>query len=457
MSKQNKFINFIKKHILYFSFLIFFCFFILLIASLSILKYHYVSGENYKFLQKKILFLSEIPFNIKKIFQTDNLNINAPPYLKKHIKKDRIKHFVSTDKNALLVLSRYNHSLASSVIDIINLNNFKTIHSYKPDIKEIIKKTRDDYDYSNFKNYHSEIRSILRHPLLLKDGSLITNSGGPIFKIDFCSKLVWLNDIGKFHHSTELDHEKYIWQVGEYAPKNIYIDKYNKEILDFFIFKLNTDGKIIYKKSVYKILIENKILPENYAIITSTNKNNQISPIHLNDIQPALKNTKYWKTGDLFLSLKHLHAIVHYRPNSNKIINYITGPFSHQHDIDIISEKEISIFNNNTINDMNNSEVLIYNFENQKFTKVINEQLKKDNFQTTTNGLAHFFKDGSLLVEEQNHGRIIIYDKNGNKELEYVNKDKNGNIGLLKWVRVIENQEFIDKFKKLSKNKVCLN
>ena len=51
MSKQNKYINFIKKHILYFSFLIFFCFFILLIASLSILKYHYVNGENYKFLQ----------------------------------------------------------------------------------------------------------------------------------------------------------------------------------------------------------------------------------------------------------------------------------------------------------------------------------------------------------------------------------------------------------------------
>ena len=49
MLKQNKFLNFIKKHILYFSFLIFFCFFILLIASLSILKYHYVSGVNYKF------------------------------------------------------------------------------------------------------------------------------------------------------------------------------------------------------------------------------------------------------------------------------------------------------------------------------------------------------------------------------------------------------------------------
>ena len=159
----------------------------------------------------------------------------------------------------------------------------------------------------------------------------------------------------------------------------------------------------------------------------------------------------------MFLSLKHLHAIVHYRPNTNKVINYITGPFSHQHDIDIISDKEISIFNNNTIKDMNASEVLIYNFENQKFTKVLNEQLKKDNFQTTSNGLAHFFKNGNLLVEEQNHGRIIIYDKNGNKELEYVNKDKNGNIGLIKWVRVIENQQFIDKFNKLSKNKICLN
>ena len=51
--------------------------------------------------------------------------------------------------------------------------------------------------------------------------------------------------------------------------------------------------------------------------------------------------------GDLFLSLRSQNMIILYRLSTNKIISHITGPFSNQHDVDIISDKEISIFNNN--------------------------------------------------------------------------------------------------------------
>ena len=61
------------------------------------------------------------------------------------------------------------------------------------------------------------------------------------------------------------------------------------------------------------------------------------------------------------------------------------------------------------------------------------------------------------MVEEQNHGRIILFDNNGKKEWEFVNKDKNGDIGYISWVRVIENKLFIEKFKTLVRNKKCLN
>jgi hypothetical protein len=32
--------------------------------------------------------------------------------------------------------------------------------------------------------------------------------------------------------------------------------------------------------------------------------------------------------------------------------------------------------------------------------------------------------DGALMVEEQNHGRIILFNNKGQKEWEFVNKDK---------------------------------
>ena len=61
------------------------------------------------------------------------------------------------------------------------------------------------------------------------------------------------------------------------------------------------------------------------------------------------------------------------------------------------------------------------------------------------------------MVEEQNHGRIILFNNEGEKEWEFINKDKNGDIGYVKWSRIIENQILIDNFKSLIKNKNCSN
>ena len=205
-------------------------------------------------------------------------------------------------------------------------------------------------------------------------------------------------------------------------------------------------------------MIENKFLPENFAITSPGIAQVALDPIHLNDIEPVFSDTDFWKKGDLFLSIRNLSAIIHYRPKTNKVINYIVGPFIQQHDVDIISDKEISIFNNNN-SFINNqySEVLIYNFETRVFKKIFDNELKKENFKTSTQGLSHILNDGSLMVEEQNHGRIILFNNKGQKEWEFVNKDTNGNIGFISWSRIIEDKLFIEKFKSLVENKKCIN
>ena len=100
---------------------------------------------------------------------------------------------------------------------------------------------------------------------------------------------------------------------------------------------------------------------------------------------------------------------------------------------------------------------MIYNFETKEFRKLFNDELKKEDFHTETGGLSHLFKDGSLIVEETDHGRVILFDNKGNKEFEFVNKDKNGDIGTISWSRIIEDQVIIEKFKLLVKNKKCLD
>ena len=439
-----------KNFFSYQVFLVLFLSFICAIGLGAITKYHYEGGQRFEPVRKIAVVISSVPIRFVNMIKAGNFQAeNKPPILTKHKNKKRFHQFIDNQRKALFVLPRYDHSLSRSIIDIIDLNNFEVIHTYAHDIGEMNNQVKNLKEHHKIKIDDSPIRFEYRHPLLLEDGSIVSSSDYSLeFKIDFCSNLKWINDEEKFHHSNMLDHQGNIWVPGQMDPKSRFVK--NSTIMDDSIIKINTNGKILFNKSVVEILIENNLVDRNVVLIED--------PIHLNDIEPALRDTKYWKQGDVFLSPRHQSAIIQYRPSTNKVINYITGPFAMQHDVDIISEKEISIFNNNNFFVNNeHSEVVIYNFETKKFRKLFNDQLKKENFKSITQGLSHIFKDGSLMVEEQNHGRIILFNNKGEKEWEFVNKDKNGDIGFVSWSRVIEDELFIKNFKSMLKNKTCLN
>ena len=101
--------------------------------------------------------------------------------------------------------------------------------------------------------------------------------------------------------------------------------------------------------------------------------------------------------------------------------------------------------------------MLIYNFEKKQFYEKFEEDFEKYSIQTESEGLSEILNDGSMLVEEQNHGRLIFFDKNGEKEWEFINKDSNGNIYFISWSRIIEDKGLISNLKKNINNKKCQN
>jgi hypothetical protein len=445
-----------KRFFTYPVFLVLFLSFIGAMGFGAVVKYYYDGGNKYQFLKKTVMLISAVPVNVAKIIRYRTLNLDRLPTLNKHSDKNRFEQFIENKRNALLVLPRYDHTLNRSVVDIIDLNNFEVIHTYKHDIAEMNNQVTNTKEFPRIKIDNSPIRSKYQHPVLFEDGSLVSMNG-LVYKLDFCSNLQWINDEENFHHSQNIDHEGNIWVGGKMNPESKYVKKYSIEnFQDDSIIKINTNGKILFNKSVSEILIENDIVSNNFTLTTSLA--GEFDPIHLNDIEPAFTDTEYWQQGDIFVSIREESAIIHYRPSTNKIINYIIGPFARQHDVDIVSNKEISIFNNNNFFvDNEHSEVIIYNFETKKFRKLFNDQLQKNNFKTETSGLSEIFRDGALMVEETDHGRIILFNNQGQKEWEYVNKDKNGNIGLVFWSRIIEDELLIKNFKSMVKNKQCLN
>jgi len=418
----------------------------------GLIKYHFEGGPKYQKIQNLALLLANIPMKINIIIRSKFFNLNKQIIITKHKNRKRFEQFIPNLREGLIILPRYNHLLGRSLVDIIDLQNFKTIHTYKHDILNMNKLVKNTMNFPNLDIIDNVKNFLYKHPLVFEDGSLVCSGiYSPLFKIDFNSNLEWINDEVVFHHTKILDFEANIWTGGQLKLfskilSNLNINKFR----NYALIKINTDGKILYKKSVIEILIENKIV--NKSFIDQLKNNSDIT--HLNCIEPALSDSKYWKRGDLFLSLKHLSAIILYRPRTNKVINYITGPFAQQHDVDIISEKEISFFNNNNfIINNETSEVLIYNFETKKFKKIFNEQLKQENFKTSNGGVSQILSDGSLMVEEQKFGRIILFNNKGDKEWEFVNKDKNGDIGILNSCRIIENSTFVKKYKSLVEKK----
>ena len=442
-------------------------FFIIIIFYGSLLRNHYLGDKKFKSLKEVAIFLAEIPSNIKnikklRIRKTIENNIiienkdDMPPVSKKNTNKPKFKKFVDSNRYELLVLPRYDGDLRRSIVELIDLDTFKVVHTYKHDINAMNKLVNiDNKEMERVRMDDAEIRFQYRHPLILSDGSLISHSEhSPLFKIDICSNLIWINQSEKFHHSVMKGNDDNILVSSQMYPYSKYISKFKEDysFKEDAIAIVNLNGKITYNKSISELLIENKILYQNDIFLEN-------EPIHLNDIEPVLKDTKFWKKGDLFLSSRSKSAIIHYRPKSNQVINYLKGPFYEQHDIDIISDFEISIFNNNNSNLTNAkfSEVLIYNFKTKTYSKKFQKQLNENNFRTHSQGLSEILNDGSMLVEEQNHGRLIFFNKEGEKEWEYVNKDEKGDIHLISWSRIIKNKMLIGELKKNINEKKCIN
>lgn len=441
-----------KKIEIWVLYLVILIFFIFTIIFGSLLRNYYLT-ENFdlKFI-KPLIFLAEIPSNTKNIL----LGGDKPPVLNKFQNKPKFKRYILKKRGNLLILPRYNSDLKRNVVDLIDVDSFKILHTYKHDINKFNKTIKtNSIIHSRIELDSSPIRFIYWHPKILGDTSLIANGSTALFKIDKCEKLIWYNNEYFFHHSVMFDYEENIWASGTLIPNSEFISKFKRKkgFMDDAIFKINSNnGKVLFKKSIIEMLYQNKIL-NNQQIFDENN-----DPIHVNDIEVAMKDTLYWEKNDLFISIRNQSAIIHYRPSTNKVINYIKGPFYMQHDVNIISDTEISIFNNNNSFDETSkfSEVLTYNFENQLFEKKFPKSLIKNDFKTTQGGMSQILEDGSLFLDEQDNGRLLFFDNEGNLEWEYLNKaDNDSNIYPIRWSTLITDKRKITSTKN-NLTKKCL-
>lgn len=350
-----------------------------------------------------------------------------------------------------LLLSRYDGDIGRSVVELVDLNTQKVLHHWAIDVDPIWSQMQFETKQTNFEIDKTTTRFRARHALLLSDGSLVVQGDTPLMRVDVCSQLEWIETTDVYHHSIELDHDGNIWAPTHIEPISVQIgsDKFRDDALT----KVSPDGRVLFQKSVIQLLDENGLGYFPYAL-----SDKEDDPIHLNDIQPVFEDGYLWKRGDVFISIRTLGMVVLYRPHTNQVIWHKFGPWQSQHDVVILDDHRISIFNNYRGRRQQTSlnEELVYDFKTDTVSSPFKDAFGKLDIRTRTEGRGQILNDDSIFVEETLFGRLIHFNDTGEVIWQYINRAQNGKIYYLNWSRPIS-RELGDEVRKAIDGVNCKN
>ena len=412
----------IEIWILYFAIL----FGVLITIGFGVLVRQEISGDtklgkfDISFLSKPAAYLAGLPAKTLKHLLKPNPNrVNDPWDENRYFYTQKGFEGMPNLYESYFLFSRYDGDLNEGVVELIDLTNFEVLHTWNPDIDAFNDMVDQVDEFKHLKRDDNNQRKTLMHPTLTNDGGLLFGWNSPLRKIDKCSNLIFQITDDIFHHSIELDEEGNIWAPSHIYPQSLSEEKVGNKIfhesgyLDDAIVKLSSNGEVLYQKSVSQIFIDNNL---EYLLYSGGNLAFNRDPIHLNDIQPVDFDGEYWKKGDVFLSLRHQSMILLYRPSTNEIIWKGTGPFFHQHDIDILDDHRISIFNNNAKLFINgrkvdgNNKVIIYDFKTDTYSSYLEESLAVNDVRSPKEGRSEIISNDDLYIEETDYGRSLYFN-----------------------------------------------
>jgi len=389
---------------------------------------------------------ASFPGTVVKVLKSKEIK-NIPPTYK--MKKDSVEEINNLSHDLYALNSFFNQEKHRWDIRLFNLRNDSVLHEWHI--------TEENYFFSGRQFQNSEPRNCI----VLDDKSLIADldATNNLFRLNKESEVLWTYRDKTVHHAMNLSADGNIWICTEdlrYLIHNPYRYTFYREN---FITRIDTEtGRVLFEKSLSDILMDNGY---SYLIYGMTNnvKDRGKDPFHLNDIEPVLSDGEFWKTGDVFLSLRNRSMIIHYRPATNEVLSILNGPFLNQHDVDIISDTEISIFDNNVssigyktpnrkidtsliLKEFIYSGIVIFNFKDSSYSSYLQDKFVAENIFTRTQGQHQILTSGDAFVESQNNGMIYLLSEKEVVLRKYFSTSIDNMAEQPHWVRIYEDVNF---------------
>lgn len=410
------------------------------------------------------LWLAEIPMQLKRMSE-----LQHDSHIFHHNRFPDQSGFEGTgnDYESYMLLSRFDGDLNQGIVELIDLQNFETLHIWNPDIDAFNKAIPAVNEFKRLSIDNADHRSYMMHPLLTHGGALIFQRVSPLIKIDKCSNLIFQNSTDLFHHSLEEDADGNFWGSTHLYPQSFPEEKVGRDtpsdggFLDDAIVKVSPTGEILEQMSISRIMIKHGMENQLYMIEERGLKND---PIHVNDVQPVNSDSQFWRKGDLFISLAHQGMVFLYRPSTEEIVWKTSENLFQQHDVNILDDHRISIFNNNHVYlyDGTNvvegtNELMIYDFLTKNSYPYLNEAFIREDIRTVTQGRGEILANGDVFIEETDYSRTLMLDENGNVKWSHVNRASDGRVYRVGWSRLLYTQRDLGLVRELLQEDHCEN
>jgi len=324
------------------------------------------------------------------------------------------------------------------VVKLVRLSDGHVLHDYAPDIAAIDARSTFHSDLIDLSRDKTNARYMPMHPMLMPDGGLIVHDSSPLVRIDACGRSKWMID-GIFHHALERAPDGTLW--ANYRAPVSHQPGVGPAFVDESLAHLTADGHMLGQTSIIAMLDHNGL---GYLWRSRPYLDD---PIHLNDIQPVPGDGPYWRKGDVFVSLRNLSLVLLYRPAEDRVIWSRATPWRFQHDIAILDDHRISVFDNHwrfawdkpehTEVDGTNH-LVVYDFANQTTSEPLARTFHDLAIRTNAQGRATPLPNGDTLIEETERGRIWRVAADGTARWRYISADEQERRYQLRWSRYLD-------------------
>jgi Arylsulfotransferase (ASST) len=270
---------------------------------------------------------------------------------------------------------------------------------------------------------------------LLQNGDLVFNLENlGLTRMDLCGKVLWRLPY-QTHHAIHVDEAGTIWVAGlkmMYKPM-LNLPNYQPPFWLYTVLRVAPDGEIMHEISIPDLLIKNGLQGLLYMSATD-NQSTEVNgdTLHLNDVEifPSYLQPGIFKKGDVMVSLRNIHAVLVFDPDTLKIKHLNMGHVVRQHDPDFIDGNRISIFDNNNVAPESqgpHSRIVVLSAANDD-VQVIYSGSDKQPFYTDIMGKHEWLPNGNILITESTKGRAFEINREGELVWEYFNLIDKGRV-----------------------------